>query len=348
MQFRARRFALALSALFLTGVSADATPALVVDVETRQVLHSEDAGHLWYPASTTKLMTAFVVFESLQAGRIAMDSTVVLSQNAMSQGFLNADLRVGSAMTLEDALFAVIAGSANDVAVAVAETVAGSEQSFVQMMNDAARRLGMTGSHFVNPNGLFDREQRSSARDLAILGIEVARRFPEHQRFFKVSRVVIDGKVVDSHNELLARYPGSMGMKTGFICASGRNIVALAEQGGRQVMVVMLGATTDRERNERAAQFFTQAFAGELQPVGKTLSDLPNDTGTPPEDMRTRLCTDAAAAYERTRDAMYPMGLPGHPSYLGPAGTIESRAIRTWTVSMPAAVPVPVPRPSGF
>ncbi|MCX8997911.1 D-alanyl-D-alanine carboxypeptidase [Rhizobiaceae bacterium BDR2-2] len=341
----ARRIALALLPLLLTGAPARATPALVVDADTLQVLHSEDAGHLWYPASTTKLMTAFVVFESLRAGRVTLDSTVVLSRNAMNQRFLNAGLRVGSAMTLEDALFAVIVGSTNDVAVAVAETVAGSEAAFVGMMNDAAARLGMTASHFANPNGLFDREHRSSARDLAILGIAVARRFPDYQRFFRTTRVVIDGKEVESHNELLTRFPGAIGMKTGFLCASGQNIVALAERQGRQVMVVMLGATTERERNERAAQFLTQAFAGELQPVGAVLSDLPNDAGTQPEDMRMKLCSDRTAAYESTREAMYPMGLPGQTSYLGPAGQGETRAIRTWSVSVTETVPVPIPVP---
>jgi len=343
-RIRGHIFTLALLSLF--PISANATPALVMDAQTLQVLHAEDAGHVWYPASTTKLMTAFIVFESLRTGKVTMETPVVLSANAMNQEFVNAGLRVGSTMTLEDALFAMIAGSANDVAVAVAETIAGSESSFVGMMNDTATRLGMTASHFTNPNGLFDREHRSSARDLAILAAAVAREFPEHQRFFKTSRVVIDGKSVDSYNELLARYPGTVGMKTGFLCASGQNIVALAEREGRRILVVILGATTGRERNERAAQFLTQAFAGELQPVGGTVLDLANDTSQQPEDMRMKLCSNQTAAYESKRDALYPMGLPGHPSYLGPSGPIETHAITTWLTPLPGNIPIPTPRPA--
>lgn len=332
--------------LFAGSIPGNATPALVVDTQTLQVLHAEDAGHLWYPASTTKLMTAFIVFESLRAGRITMDTPVVLSTNAINQQFVNAGLRAGSTMTLEDALFALIVGSANDVAVAIAETVAGSEGAFVQTMNDTAKRLGMTASHFTNPNGLFDREHRSTARDLAILGARVAQQFPEHQRFFRTSRVIIDKKPVDSYNELLARFPGTIGMKTGFLCASGQNIVALAERDGRRVLVVILGATTGRERNERAAQFLTQAFAGELRPVGGTVFDLPNDPGQQPEDMRMKLCSDQTAAYESEREALYPMGLPGKPSYLEASGVIETHEITTWLTPVAGSIPIPTPRPA--
>src|SRR5690606_19704737 len=134
-------FAMALFALVPGAMSANATPALAVDAQTLQVLHAEDAGPVRYPASTTKLMAAFIVFESLRTGKVTMEPPVVLSANAMDQQFVNAGLRVGSTMTLEDALYAMIAGSANDVAVAVAETVAGSEKSFVGMMNDTAARL---------------------------------------------------------------------------------------------------------------------------------------------------------------------------------------------------------------
>ncbi|WP_173931035.1 D-alanyl-D-alanine carboxypeptidase family protein [Chelativorans sp. Marseille-P2723] len=336
---------LAAHLLLFLSAQATATPALVVDVESSQVLYDEDAGRPWYPASTTKLMTAFVVFEALRQGRVTMDTTVVLSRNAANQAFLKSGLRAGSAMTLEDALYAVIVGSANDVAVALAETVAGAEEAFVKMMNEAAARLGMTASHFENPNGLFNPSQQVSARDLALLGIAVDRQFPEHRRFFRTSRVIIDGRNIDSLNHLLARYPGTIGLKTGFICASGRNIVALAERSGRKVMVVLLGATTDRERNERTAQFFNQAFAGALRPMGATLLDLPNDAGKQPEDMRVRLCSDQAAAYERSREALYPMGLPGNESFLNAPGQILVHEIRTWTMPVTGPVPIPTPRP---
>ncbi|MCW8060104.1 D-alanyl-D-alanine carboxypeptidase family protein [Agrobacterium tumefaciens] len=342
---RAFSAALGLSSVILHPGPSFATPTLVVDVQTLQVLQAEEEGHLWYPASTTKLMTAFVVMESLRAGRVSMDTPVLLSPNALRQKFLNSGLRAGSAMSLEDALFALIAGSANDVAVALAETVAGSEGAFVKMMNDAAKDLGMNASHFANPNGLFDKRQHSSARDLAILGIALTKRFPEYRHFFKVSRVLIDGKPVESHNQLLTAFQGTVGMKTGFLCAAGQNIVAVAEREGRKVLVVVLGATTERERNERAAQFLSQAFAGTLDPKGLALPAIANDSRSRPEDMRLKLCSDQTAAYEQKREALYPFGLPGHTSFLNDIVTPETHSIRTWKVAPAGNVGVPSRRP---
>jgi D-alanyl-D-alanine carboxypeptidase len=343
---RALRLLVVPTALVFLGGASLQTPALVVDVATRQVLHEEAAGRPWYPASTTKLMTALLAFEALENGAVTLATPVVMSANAMDQSFLVSGLKIGRTMTLEDALYSAIAGSANEIAVAIGETVSGSETAFVESMNDAARRLGMSATTFRNPSGLFDRKHQSSARDLAILGIEVATRYPQYGGFFRTSRVVIDGKQVDSNNVLLARYPGATGLKTGFVCSAGRNIVALAERDGRQVLVVLLGATTDRERNERAAQFFTRAFAGEQGSGGRTVADMPNDPNAKPEDMRRKLCSEESAAYEAERDLLFPMGLPGQPSYLEAAGAIETRVIATWQGSLPATVPVPTPRPA--
>lgn len=341
-----RLFAIPAVLLALAGASIE-TPALVVDVSTRQVLHEEAAGHPWYPASTTKLMTALLAFEALAGGTVAMDTPVVMSANAMNQSFLVSGLKVGSTLTLEDALYAAIAGSANEIAVAIGETISGSEEAFVASMNERAKRLGMTATTFRNPSGLFDRDHQSSARDLALLGIEVATAFPQYESFFRTSRVIIDGKQVDSNNVLLSRYPGAIGLKTGFVCAAGRNIVALAERGGRKVMVVLLGATTDRERNERAAEFFTRAFAGDFGAGGTTVEAMPNEAAAKPVDMRGRLCGDQSAAYEAERNLLFPMGLPGQPSYLEPAGNIETRIIKSWqSMVLPATAPRPTPRPA--
>jgi D-alanyl-D-alanine carboxypeptidase len=343
---RARRILLMPAALLVLGGASDRTPALVVDVATGQVLHGEEAGHPWYPASTTKLITALLAFEALAQGKVTMETPVVMSANAMDQSFIVAGLKIGSVMTLEDALYAAIAGSANEVAVAIGETIAGSEKAFVASMNATARRLGMSATNFRNPSGLFDRKHQSTARDLAILGIEVAGRYPQYGRFFRTARVVIDGKPIDSSNALLTRYPGTTGMKTGFLCASGRNIVALAEREGRKVIVVLLGATTERERNERAAKFFTEAFSGELSASGDMIAAVRNDLDAKPPDMRRKLCTEDSPAYEAERDLLFPMGLPGQPTYLGPAGPIETWVIETWMNSPSGKVPVPTPRPS--
>lgn len=332
---------------WVTSAAANATPVLVVDADNHQVLYQEDAGVPWYPASTTKLMTALVVFEALRSGEVTLTTPVTMTRNATKQAFLESGLTFGRTMTLEDALFAMIAASANDVAVALAEAVASDEASFVRRMNETSARLGLTGTHFSNPNGLFDRNNYTTARDLAILGMEVDRAFPEYRRFFMASAVTIDGKEIKSNNLLLTRFSGTIGMKTGFLCASGRNIVGLATRNGRRVMVVILGATTERERNERSALYLTQAFDGRLPSSDAGLVDnLQNRTDVAPQDMRIRLCTDQSAAYEASRDALYPMGLPGHETYLRDQIPGQVHAISTWADDNASDVPRPSPRPS--
>lgn len=334
-----------LVASVFAAVPAAATPVLVVDVASRDVLYQEDAGVPWYPASTTKLMTALLTFEALRAHKVTLTTPVVMTRNATKQAFLESGLTFGRTMTLEDALYATITASANDVAVALSETVAADEPSFVARMNERAAQLGMTGTHFASPNGLFSKQNYSTARDLAILGMEIDRLFPEYRYFFQATAVAIDGKEIKSNNLLLTRFNGTVGMKTGFLCASGRNYVGLASQNGRQVMVVVLGATTERERNERSAQYLKQAFEGRLPAREGRVDDISNRSDVAPEDMRIRLCTDQSAAYEVGREKLYPMGLPGHESYLQQEMPGQLHAIRTWESDTLANVPVPVPRP---
>ncbi|MBD9371457.1 D-alanyl-D-alanine carboxypeptidase [Rhizobium sp. ARZ01] len=337
---------LMLIASLFTWSPANATPVLVVDAESHQVLHQEDAGVPWYPASTTKLMSALVVFEALRSGEVTLSTPVTMTRNAMKQAFLESGLTFGRTMTLEDALFAMITASANDVSVALAEAVAGNEPTFVRRMNEAAARLGLTGTHFSNPNGLFDRNNYTTARDLAILGMEVDRKFPEYRRFFLASAVTIDGKEIKSNNLLLTRFNGTIGMKTGFLCASGRNFIGLATRNGKRVMVVIMGATTERERNERSAQYLTQAFDGRLSSGAGLVDNLKNRTDVAPPDMRIQLCTDQSADYEAARNRLYPMGLPGHESYLRDQIPGQVHTISTWANDNAADVPIPTPRPS--
>lgn len=332
------------STVLLTSGAAEATPVLVVDTANHQVLYQEEAGVPWYPASTTKLMTALVVFEALRSGQVTLTTPVVMTRNATKQAFLESGLTLGRTMTLEDALFATLAASANDVAVALAEAVAPNEAEFVQRMNSEAQRLGMTATHFASPNGLFNRTNYTTARDLALLGMEIDRLYPEYRRFFQASAVTIDDKEIKSNNALLTRFNGTVGMKTGFLCASGRNYVGLAERNGKRLMVVMMGATTERERDERSAQYLTQAFQGQLQPAG-TVEAIQNRPEVAPEDMRIRLCTDKSVAYEAGREALYPMGLPGRESFLNDQIPAQVHAIATWPGDNAADVPVPLERP---
>jgi len=307
---------------------SSATPSLVIDADTLQVLHAENPGRAWYPASTTKLVTAFVAFEQLRAGRLTLQTDVVFSRNALGQESVESGLKPGSVMTMEDALYAMLGASANDAAVAIAETIGGDEATFVGMMNDAARGLGMTGSHFANPNGLFDASQKTTARDLAVLAAAIDRTYPNYLGFFDVGEVLIDGRKLTSQNLLLTRFSGALGLKTGFLCASGRNIVGLAARGGRRLVVVVLGASTERERAERAAALLRAGFDRPRTTGGPTVLDLRNEPSAA-EDMRARLCSPRATAYELEQDQRYPMGLAGHPSNLGPPINPKVRVIRT-------------------
>ncbi|GAA0771701.1 D-alanyl-D-alanine carboxypeptidase [Roseibium denhamense] len=321
------------------------TPSLVVDLDTGDVLHAEAAGDPWYPASTTKLMTALITFQALERGNLELSTPVILSRNAMDQKAAYAGLKTGSAMTVKDALYAVLVGSANEVAVALAETVAGSEASFVEQMNAEADRLGMTATQFTNPNGLFDPEQTVSARDLALLGRHVFQMFPQYRDIFRTAAVTIDGKELVSYNDLITRYPGTMGLKTGFVCPAGRNIVAIAERDGKRLLAVVLGATTGRERSERTAKLFDEAFAGSVSAKGHPLAELPNSPDKKPEDMRMRLCSNQTAAYEAGQNQRYPMGLPGAPSYLKAPAPAPAYSFQTWFVPQPEFVPVPSAKP---
>ncbi|EEE43115.2 D-alanyl-D-alanine carboxypeptidase family protein [Roseibium alexandrii] len=321
------------------------TPSLVVDLDTGAVLHAEAAGHPWYPASTAKLMTALITFQALERGDVDLSTPVILSHNAMDQSAAYAGLKVGNAMTLEDALYAVLVGSANEVAVALAETVAGTEAAFVDLMNAQADRLGLTATHFTNPNGLFDQKQTVSARDLAVLGRDLFQVYPDYRRMFRTAAVTIDDKELISYNELITRYPGTLGLKTGFVCSAGRNIVAIAERDGKRLLAVVLGATTGRERSERTAKLFDDAFAGNLTANGQALAELPNASETQPEDMRMRLCSNETAAYEAGQNRRYPMGLPGAPSYLKDPVSAPTYSFQTWFVPQPEFVPVPSAKP---
>lgn len=333
--------------VFGDGLSpATATPALVVDLDNQNILYEKDAGRPWFPASTTKLMTALVTYKALQAGEVDLDTPVILSRRATSQSFANSGLKAGQAMTLWDALHAVLVGSANDVAVALAETVAGTEEEFVTRMNEEAKKLGLSASHFANPNGLANPDQQVTARDLAVLGRELYKNHPDFHPIYRTSRVVIDTKAVESFNILLTEYPGTLGLKTGFLCSSGRNLVALAEKDDRRILVVLLGATTGRERSERAAKLFTEAFDGTLKPTGQRVADLQNDLAAEPPDMRMKLCSDQTAAYETRREALYPMGLPGQKSYLSPPISPVTHTINTWKMPGDYDVPVPTTKPA--
>jgi D-alanyl-D-alanine carboxypeptidase len=239
---------------------ATASPALVFEPYNGTVFYAEDPDVPWFPASLTKLMTAYVTFHAMRDGEVSPDTKVICSKHASVQSPTKLGLPVGKSITLDVALKVLIVKSANDVAVMVAETVGGSEEAFVERMNAAAKHLGMTNTKFANPHGLPNEHQYTTARDLARLARALIIEFPEHADIFAEKYVRVGQQTLATHNGLLRTFAGADGMKTGFICDSGFNIVVSATREGRKLVAVVLGEPSTRTRNARAAQLLENGF----------------------------------------------------------------------------------------
>ncbi len=239
---------------------AVAGPALLFEQDSGRVLYAEDQDHLWYPASLTKIMTSYLVFEALKTGRLTLEQKISVSEKANLQPPSKVGLPVGGEMTVDLAIKALIVKSANDVAVMLAEAIGGNEEAFVKLMNDTAKRLGMHRTNFVNPNGLPAPEQVTTARDLAKLSRAIIKDFPEHAALWTLSEVRIGKIRLATHNHLLKTFEGADGLKTGFICDAGFNVVSSATRDGRKLVAVVLGEPSGRERSIRAASLMDHGF----------------------------------------------------------------------------------------
>jgi D-alanyl-D-alanine carboxypeptidase len=338
----ARTLALCLALFASTAAPASAIPMLLLDASTLQVLYAQDAGQPWHPASVTKLMTAYLAFAAIKDGRVTLDTPVTISQHAWNQAPAKSGLEVGESVSLKDALYIMLVKSANDMAVAIAETVGGSEKAFVAQMNLMAQQMGMTATHYDNANGLKSPGQISSARDLAIIALYVKRDFPQYQPIFETQWVQLGAHKLETSNGLLQHFQGITGMKTGYICSSGLNIVATLERNGRSLLAVVLGASSVRERNEMTAQLFLRGLAGELTPTGQTVLDI-KDLDTDPVDMSPLICGKKAKAYVKQRMADFPYGLKGKPSFL--SDKIPGPTYIATELSKVVDIPMPRPRP---
>ncbi len=250
-----------LSAGLLLPSVAAAGPALLFDAQSGRVLYAEDQDDLWYPASLTKIMTAYLVFEALKAGQLTLETKARYSEAAFAQPPSKVGLAVGSEMAIDTALKALIIKSANDIAVLLAEAVSGTEAQFVAKMNETAQRLGMTRTKFANANGLPAPEQVTTARDLARLSRAVVRDFPEYAHYWSMLDMRLGKVRMGTHNQLLKTFEGTDGMKTGFICDSGYNLIASATRDGVRLMAVVLGERTGSERTTRAQSLLEHGFS---------------------------------------------------------------------------------------
>jgi D-alanyl-D-alanine carboxypeptidase len=282
----------AVAASGATRVSAEAL--LLIEAESGKVLYAENATFPWYPASLTKLMTAYIVLHSVKEQRLTLDSLLTVSQFASVQKPAKMGLKPGMQVTVDNALKMLMVRSANDVAVVVAEGISGSVEKFADEMNLAAARRGMTQSSFVNPNGMPAEDQISSARDLAILTRALIREYPEYDMYWHIPAIRYGTKTTQNYNKLLGRYPGTDGMKTGFICASGFNLVATATRNNRRLIAVVLGSASSASRTNKAALLLERGFNGAgiawLAPTLGTVETLPAINATPP-DLRETICS---------------------------------------------------------
>jgi D-alanyl-D-alanine carboxypeptidase len=273
--------------------AAQAEALLLIDADSGKVLKAENATMPWHPASLSKLMTAYVTLTAVKEGRITLDTLFTVSPTAASQAPSKMGFRPGTQLTVDNALKMMLVKSANDMAVVLAEGVGGSIDGFATMMNTTAQQLGMTQTSYVNPNGLPADGQITSARDMAILARAIIHNLPEYEYFVHIPSIRYGRRITQNFNKLIGRYPGADGFKTGFICASGYNLMASATRDGRRLIAVVLGASSGQMRAVRAAQLLDSGFASNnlswLQPSLGTVDKLvPVDA--PPMDLHEEMC----------------------------------------------------------
>lgn len=265
----------------------------MVEADTGKVLFAENATYPWYPASVTKLMTAYVVLKAVKDGKLTLDSLISVSPIAASQSPSKMGFKAGTQLTVDNAMKMMMVKSANDMAVVLAEGVDGSIEAFADDMNRNAARLGMTQTHYVNPNGLPADGHVTSARDLAILARAILRDLPEYEYFVHIPAIKFGRRVTRNFNSLIGRYPGADGMKTGFICASGFNLVASATRNNKRLIAVVLGSSSSSMRAYKAAQLLERGFSGSglawLTPSLGTVDALVPVAAEPP-NLRDDMC----------------------------------------------------------
>ncbi|RWG58574.1 MAG: D-alanyl-D-alanine carboxypeptidase [Mesorhizobium sp.] len=269
--------------------------AIVVDASTGKTLFEVNSTAQRYPASLTKMMTLYMLFEALESGRVSKETQIPVSNHAASQPPTKLRFRRGETIDVDSAIRAMVVKSANDVAVAVGEYLGGgSEEQFAAMMTAKARQLGMTSTNFRNACGLPDDGQVTTARDMAVLGIALQRRFPQHFHYFSESDFMFRGRLVRGHNDMLGRVRGVDGIKTGYIRASGYNIVTSYNADGRHLIVVVMGAQSARQRNDHVEALIQRSlspmsadaqtrlmYAGQ-QPAASALPGLPAPSSSLP------------------------------------------------------------------
>jgi len=267
-----------------------ANPVVVFDLKNGQILQHQDAFKRWYPASLSKLMTAYVTFRAIAAGEVQLDSPIKVTKHSAGEPPSKMGFKPGSVMRLDNALKMMLVKSANDIAMAVGENVGGSQAAFAERMNAEAARLGMNGTHFVNPNGLYSPDQYTTARDLSVLVMAIRSEFPQYAPWFSIEGLAVGKKAIPNYNLLIGRYPGADGMKTGFVCPSGFNMIGSATRNGRTLVAVVLGEKSAVSRAEAAAKLLDQGFDTQAAGSATVATLAPYGDTVSPNDMHDEVC----------------------------------------------------------
>lgn len=234
--------------------------SLVINADTGVVLHQENAGAYRHPASLTKIMTLYLTFDAIEKGKLRMSQRLRVSSRAEAQPPSRLGLRRGERISVRDAILSVVVKSANDSAVVLAEAIAGTEWQFTSHMNRMAKQLGMNHSTFKNASGLHHRRQRTTAYDMARLAVAIRRDFPRYYHLFSRTRFFFKGKTYKTHNRVMNKYRGADGLKTGYIRASGFNLITSAERRGDKIIGVVMGGRTSRSRDQHMMKLLDRAF----------------------------------------------------------------------------------------
>ncbi|MEA2935735.1 MAG: D-alanyl-D-alanine carboxypeptidase, partial [Variibacter sp.] len=320
--------------------------AIVVDANSGKVLHSANPDATRHPASLTKIMTLYMLFEQLEAGKLKLSSELEVSSHAASQAPSKLGVRPGRTIEVEDAILALVTKSANDVAVVIAEAIAGDEDDFAKLMTRKARQLGMASTIYRNASGLPNPQQITTARDQATLGRAIQDRFPKLYKYFAARTFNYHGRSIGNHNRLLGRIPGVDGIKTGYVRASGFNLVASMRRSDRHVVAVVLGGSSGRSRDARMAQLLEghvmQASVRRTAP--KLIETADAQTETQADDSaETEVAETPKPAKTRPVPVTVASATPIVPSAEEP---IKPIVVRTMSVKR-AGAPLPVATPAG-
>ncbi|MFZ5674857.1 MAG: D-alanyl-D-alanine carboxypeptidase family protein [Pseudomonadota bacterium] len=261
-----RRVMVSLALLFVVGVvavspaAAQKFSALAVDARTGEILYSNNPDGARYPASLTKVMTLYILFQEMKAGRLTLNSRITVSRYAAGRPPTKLGVKAGQTVSVEEAIKSLITLSANDIAVAIGEHIEGSEAAFAQRMTRTAKALGMSRTLFRNASGLPDPRQVTTARDMATLSLRVQRDFPQYYPYFRTTSFQFGKRTIRSHNRLLGRFEGTDGIKTGYVRASGFNLTTSARRGDKRIIGVVMGGKTGRARDNYMIAMLNKAF----------------------------------------------------------------------------------------